>query len=125
MALLSLNEAEQAKAAADPAAAVVQAEEEEPEPLSEADAKANPIKASAQALKIAASRWDRKNNPLVSRSSDLAEKMKSLSNGLNSRAPKEMIESARGIVTVCRHIWGFAAVLPAPLTYRGGSLFAR
>ncbi|KAI8852296.1 hypothetical protein BC829DRAFT_414568 [Chytridium lagenaria] len=50
---------------------VVFVEEEPPMPLSEAEAKANPIQAAAQELKIEASHWTSKDNPII----DAVQKM--------------------------------------------------
>ena len=73
-----------------------------PQLLSDAEAKANPIKAAGQALKVAASRWDPKNNPLVSRTAQIADKMKELSEGVRTGTAKQMIGSALGIFDVRR-----------------------
>ena len=69
-------------------------------PLTAAEAKAHPIRASAHNLKVAVSKWDERGNPLVSSSKSAADKLKRLSDGLHSGQPKMMIESAAGIFTV-------------------------
>jgi hypothetical protein len=82
------------------AGAVADEVEEVPLPLSAAEAKAHPIRASAQVLKMAAARWQARGNVLVGTSKSAADKMKELSDALRAGEPKAIIESAGGIFAV-------------------------
>lgn len=76
-----------------------------PEPLPAEEAKQNPIKAAAQDLKVAASKWSA--NPMVLMSSTLAEKMSQISVLYRENTPqakKLMIQLSKEIQDDCKFL---------------------
>ncbi|KAI9206152.1 Vinculin family-domain-containing protein [Polychytrium aggregatum] len=98
---------------------VVIVDSEAPQLLDEDEAKASPIKAAAQELKVLSSTWTSEENPVIDYSNQLSNLMHNLSQHHHeltrrggAQAKKEFIETGRAILAaaneLCRHAVGLA-----------------
>ncbi|KAJ3094993.1 hypothetical protein HDU97_007360 [Phlyctochytrium planicorne] len=90
---------------------VVFVDEEPPMPLAEAEAKANPIQAAAQELKIEASHWTSKDNPIILAAQKMSERLSDLATHHQHLRKEASAESKRAFITAAQQIMSEASAI--------------
>ncbi|KAJ3210866.1 hypothetical protein HDU67_004936 [Dinochytrium kinnereticum] len=90
---------------------VVFVDEEPPVMLTEVEAKANPIQAAAQELKIEASHWTSKDNPIIHAAQKMSDRLTDLSHHHHQLRKDASPEAKRAFITAAQQIMSEASAI--------------